>query len=79
MKKSFLEIVGQRLRCYRESRGYKVGVVAKYCHVSGLYLMSIEEGEVKPPYDVYERLCSFYGIDAGAFFGVYHWEWRAVA
>ncbi len=36
MKKSFLEIVGQRLRCYRESRGYKVGVVAKYCHVSGL-------------------------------------------
>lgn len=73
LTKSILEQVGERLRDRREYKGYSAAEVSRYCGVAPSVILQMEKGIYKPPYGLYESICSTLGITTADLFGCFRW------
>jgi len=72
---SFLEQVGERIRIYRESKGYTALQVACICNVSQAHISHLENGLSMPPFSVYEDVCRVIGTTMEDILAGFKWTY----
>ena len=54
-------------------QGYSAAEVSRYCGVAPSVILQMEKGIYKPPYGLYESICSTLGITTADLFGCFRW------